>query len=221
MQSMDGRYIAYYRVSTERQGRSGLGLEAQQAAVMAFLNGGNWKLIDYFTEIESGKHDDRPQLARAIEQCRLTGSTLLVAKLDRLSRDAAFLLGLSKSGIDIRAADMPEANAMVFGIMAVVAQYEREQISRRTRDALGAAKARGTKMGGFRGHVVDHTLGVAARQKAADAFAASVAPTIRELQAEGLSLRQVAARLVEKGIRTAQGGQWTPTAVKNVLERAA
>lgn len=146
-----GRYIAYYRVSTARQGKSGLGLEAQRAAVLAYLNGGNWELTAEFCEVESGKTSDRPQLAAALAACRLHRATLVIAKLDRLSRDAAFLLGLQNAGVRFVAVDMPEANELVVGIMACVAQAERKMISDRTKAALAAAKVRGVKLGGFRG----------------------------------------------------------------------
>lgn len=216
---MDGRLISYLRVSTDKQGKSGLGLEAQRDAVNRFLNGGNWTLITEFVEVESGKNDDRPQLAKAIERCRLTGTTLVVAKLDRLSRDAAFLLTLNKSGIEIRAADMPEANTMMFGIMALVAQHEREAISKRTKEALAAAKRRGVKMGGFRGVMPDTSKAAEARQKAADAFASRVGPMIQDMHQSGLSLAKIADKLASDGIRTPRGGTWTPTAVRNVLAR--
>src|SRR5918995_5186744 len=121
-----GSFVAYYRVSTDKQGRSGLGLEAQQAAVRDYLNGGNWKLLAEVTEVESGKRSDRPKLDDAMRLCRLHGATLVIAKLDRLSRDAHFLLGLQKAGVDFVAADMPDANKMTVGIMALVAQHERE-----------------------------------------------------------------------------------------------
>src|ERR671927_1374969 len=142
-----GRYVSYLRVSTDRQGRSGLGLEAQRKAVEDFLNGGRWDLIAEFVEVESGKRDDRPKLADALALCRLHNATLVIAKLDRLSRDAHFLLGLQKAGVRFVAADMPEANELVVGIMAVVAQAERKMISARTKAALAAAKARGKRLG--------------------------------------------------------------------------
>src|SRR5690349_17254180 len=128
---MSAKYVAYYRVSTARQGRSGLGTEAQQAAVAAFLSARRGQLLgEPLIEIESGKRDDnRPKLHEALRLCRLTGATLLVAKLDRLSRDAAFLMTLSKSGVRFVAADMPDANDMTVGVMALVAQQEREAIS--------------------------------------------------------------------------------------------
>ena len=144
----DGRYVAYYRVSTAKQGRSGLGLDAQREAVRGFLNGSNWSLLAEHTEVESGKRDDRPELAIALRTCRLTGASLIIARLDRLSRDAAFLLNLEKAGVEFVAADMPNANRLTVRLMAVIAQEEREMISARTKAALTAAKARGTTLGG-------------------------------------------------------------------------
>ena len=126
-----GRFVAYYRVSTERQGISGLGLEAQRQAVLDFLNGGRWKLVEEYTEVESGKRADRPELAKAFAACRLHRATLVIAKLDRLSRGAAFLLNLRDAGVDFVAADMPDANRMTVAILACVAEHEREAISQR------------------------------------------------------------------------------------------
>jgi DNA invertase Pin-like site-specific DNA recombinase len=143
----EGRFISYLRVSTDKQGRSGLGLEAQRKAVADYLNGGRWTLVTEVVEVESGKRADRPKLAEALRLCRLHNATLVIAKLDRLSRDAHFLLGLQKAGVRFVAADMPEANEMVVGIMAVVAQAERKMISHRIKVALAAAKARGQKLG--------------------------------------------------------------------------
>lgn len=216
----EGRFIAYFRVSTAQQGRSGLGLEAQRAAVTAYLNGGSWKLLGEFTEVESGKDNARPQLARAMEACRLKGARLVIAKLDRLSRDAAFLIGLEAAGVDFVAADMPNANRLTVRLMAVLAQEEREMIGVRTKAALQAAKARGTVLGGWKGGpVVDGRLGTAAVQAKADAFAADVGPMVREMNGRGLSLRQIAAELTGEGIRTPRGGQWTAAAVRSVLAR--
>jgi DNA invertase Pin-like site-specific DNA recombinase len=146
----DGKWISYLRVSTDRQGKSGLGLEAQRAAVADYLNGGRWKLIKEFVEVESGKRNDREQLAEAVKACRLHGAKLVIAKLDRLSRDAHFLLGLEKAGVDFVAADMPNANRLTVGIMATVAEEERRMISKRTTDALAAAKRNGRQLGGRR-----------------------------------------------------------------------
>jgi len=223
----NGRFISYLRVSTGKQGRSGLGIEAQRAAVTAFLNGGDWTLIAEFSEVETGKNNDRPQLAAALAQCRLTGATLVVAKLDRLSRDAAFLLTLNKSGVDIRAADMPDANTMVFGIMALVAQHEREAISRRTKEALAAAKHRGVKLGGVRYIKSEAEMSAmreaatAARKAAAEARVADLAPMLTGWRAEGLSLAAMAQRLTDQGVRTPRGGAWSPTAVMRALARLA
>ncbi len=224
----DGRYVAYYRVSTAKQGRSGLGLDAQREAVRGFLNGSNWSLLAEHTEVESGKRDDRPELAIALRTCRLTGASLIIARLDRLSRDAAFLLNLEKAGVEFVAADMPNANRLTVRLMAVIAQEEREMISARTKAALTAAKARGTTLGGWRQtlksgqpneYTVDHTVGTKALQARADTFAATVGPLVREMRNAGDSLRQIAAALTEKGIRTPRGGAWTADAVNRVLLR--
>lgn len=217
-----GRFVAYYRVSTARQGRSGLGLEAQREAVRTFLNGGNWTLSAEHTEVESGKLDSRPELAKALNACRLTGATLVIAKLDRLSRDAAFLLNLEKAGVEFVAADMPNANRLTVRLMAVIAQEEREMIAKRTKDALAAAKARGVKLGGFRaGARVDHQQGIKALQDRADAFAAGVGPMIAEMRRSGSSLRQIAEELTTRGIRTSRGGAWSADAVRQVILRTA
>lgn len=217
-----GRFIAYFRVSTVAQGRSGLGLEAQQAAVRGFLNGGSRRLLGEFTEIESGANNARPELAKALDACRLKGATLVIAKLDRLSRDAHFLLGLDKAGMDFVAADMPSANRMTVGIMAVVAEEERRMIATRTKAALAAAKVRGVILGGWKGGPkVDGTLGAAANKNKAAAFAAKLAPIVAELQGRSLSLRQMAAELTGQGIQTPRGGEWTAAAVRCVLARLA
>ncbi len=224
----DGKFVSYLRVSTARQGASGLGLEAQRKAVGDFLDGGRWTHVREFVEIESGKRDDRPKLAEAMALCRLHGAVLVIAKLDRLSRDAHFLLGLQKAGVRFVAADMPEANEMVVGIMAVVAQAERKMISTRTKAALAAAKARGTKLGGDRGNfamIADQgrAAGRAARQGKAMARAADVRPIITSLRAEGVtSLAQLAAALTERGIPTSRGAdRWSPMQVSRVLKAAA
>jgi DNA invertase Pin-like site-specific DNA recombinase len=220
-------YISYLRVSTESQGRSGLGLEAQQAAVAAFIasKGADAKLLSPpYVEIESGKRDDRPQLAKALEHARLTGATLLIAKLDRLSRDAHFLIVLQKAGVQFVAADMPEANALTVGIMALVAQQEREAISRRTREALAAAKARGVKLGCPNGaaHLRKYggAAGVEAIKAGADKRAAGLAATFEAIKAEGIeSARGIAKALNERGIVTARGGQWSASTVLDVQAR--
>src|SRR5215203_2158516 len=220
-----GRFVSYLRVSTGKQGKSGLGLEAQRKAVEDYLNGGRWQLLAEFVEVESGKREDRPKLAEALALCRLHGATLVIAKLDRLSRDAHFLLGLQKAGVRFVAADMPEANEMVVGIMAVVAQAERKMISARTKAALAAAKARGVQLGNpenLRNHDLGRAKGRARKTEKARARAADLKPILADLRASGAaSLRAMAAGLNERGIPTAWGGTWSSVQVKRVLERAS
>jgi DNA invertase Pin-like site-specific DNA recombinase len=139
----EGKFVSHLRVSTARQGHSGLGLEAQRKAVEDFLNGGNRQLVKEFVEVESGKRADRPPLEKGFPALPAHGAKLVIAKLDRLSRDAHFLLGLEKAGVEFVAADMPQANRLTIGIMAAMAQHEREMISTRTKAALQAAKRRG------------------------------------------------------------------------------
>lgn len=217
------RFIAYYRVSTQRQGQSGLGLDAQRHSVTAWLNGRTDQLLGDYTDIESGKNDKRPELMRAMEQCKLTGATLVIAKLDRLSRDAAFLIGLEKSGVTFVAVDMPDANRLTIGIMAVMAQHEREMISKRTKEALAAAKRRGVKLGGFReGAKIDHALGTAAIIQNADDFAGRIVPMIADMRTNGKTFQQIADALMAGGIKTQRGKTtWTPMGVKRILERVA
>ncbi len=223
----EGRFVSYLRVSTDRQGRSGLGLEAQRKAVEDFLNGGRWTLVAEFVEVESGKRDDRPKLAEALALCRIHRATLVIAKLDRLSRDAHFLLGLQKelqqAGLRFVAADMPEANELTVGIMAVVAQAERKMISTRTKAALAAAKARGKRLGNpgnLRNQDAGRVKGRARRAAMAQDRAKDLAPIIADIQATGASsLRQIAARLDARSIPTARGSRWSAVQVKRVLER--
>jgi DNA invertase Pin-like site-specific DNA recombinase len=183
-----GKFVSYLRVSTDRQRQSGLGLEAQRKAVTDFLDGGRWTLVQEFIETESGAKADRLQLDLALKTARAHNARLIIAKLDRLSRDAAFLLNLQKSGVKFVAADMPEANEMVVGIMAVIAEGERKMISARTKAALAAAKARGVKLGGFRGRaatVEDRALASRARVAKADARAQDLAPILARLDPRG------------------------------------
>jgi DNA invertase Pin-like site-specific DNA recombinase len=220
----EGKFVSYLRVSTARQGRSGLGLEAQRKAVEDFLNGGKWQVIKEFVEVESGKKADRPELVKAFQACRLFGAKLVIAKLDRLSRDAHFLLGLEKAGVDFVAADMPQANRLTVGIMAMVADEERRMISSRTKAALAAAKKRGTKLGGDRGATVTNATRKAAKaavKARTDARAADLAPVISELKSAGVtSLGGLARALTERGIPTARGGsEWSAVQVSRVLGR--
>ena len=138
-----GKFVAYYRVSTEKQGISGLGLEAQRTAVTDFLNGGRWKLVGEFKEVESGKKNDRPALAKALAACRVHGATLIIAKLDRLARNVAFISNLMEAGVEFTAVDFPQANRLTVHILAAVAEHEAAMISARTKAALAAAKAHG------------------------------------------------------------------------------
>lgn len=219
-----GKFVSYLRVSTAKQGSSGLGLEAQRKAVEDYLNGGRWSVIEEVIEVESGKRSDRPKLAEALRLCRIHGATLVIAKLDRLSRDAAFLMKLQNDGVKFVAADMPQANHMVVGILAVVAQAEREMISARTKAALQAAKARGVKLGGDRGVTISaeaRAKGRAIQAEKAQARAEDLGETIKAIQAEGItSLSGLARVLNERGIPTPSGrGQWQAVSVQRVLAR--
>lgn len=216
--------IAYYRVSTDRQGRSGLGLEAQRASVLECVRARGWTLAAEFTEVESGKRNDRPALMQALNQCKLHRATLVIAKLDRLSRDAHFLLGLEKAGVDFLAVDMPNANRLTVGIMALVAEEERRMISQRTKAALAAAKARGVKLGNYcKNPVVSDAARARSaelRRRAANDLAHLVRPVIDELRTAGIgSLRALADALNERGIRTHNGAPWYASGVKRVLDR--
>jgi DNA invertase Pin-like site-specific DNA recombinase len=218
------KVVAYYRVSTERQGRSGLGLEAQQEAVRGFITGG--RIVAEVVEVESGKRNDRPKLAEALRLCRLHQAVLVIAKLDRLARNVHFVSSLMESGAEFVAVDFPQANRLTVHIMAAVAEHEAAMISARTKAALAAAKARGVKLGGDRGNirqiaVEGRRIAAERRVAQADRRAADVAPVIRELKAAGTSLRGIAADLTARGIPTPQGGTWSAVQVARVLARAA
>lgn len=221
------RAVSYYRVSTSRQGASGLGLEAQRAAVEALCRDREWELVaPPFVEVESGKRADRPELAKALERARLTGARLVIAKLDRLSRNAKFLLDLQESGVPFVAADMPHADNFTVGIMALLAQKEREMISERTRAALQAAKARGVRLGNPNGAAALQRAGKGNRASVqvqtgkADAFAERLRGTVQGLRQEGMtSLGGIAAALNAGDIVTARGGRWHASSVKNLLAR--
>lgn len=221
-----GRFVGYYRVSTKRQGESGLGLEAQKETVSRYLNGGSWELIGEFTEIESGKNNDRPELIKALHLCQITGATLIIAKLDRLARNVFFISRLMEGGADFIACDFPQANRLTIHIIAAVAEHEREMISRRTKEALAAKKARGEKLGtpGNITPAVRHAAQIkasAARIAKADNFAAKIGPIVGGLRTDGKSLKAIARTLNERSILTARGkvGSWTATGVKNLLSR--
>lgn len=222
------KIIAYYRVSTTKQGQSGLGLEAQQVAVEGYAYRIGASLVGSYTEVESGKNSDRPELQKALHQATITGSTLVISKLDRLSRNAAFLLTLRDSGVRFVVADMPDANNLTVGIMAVVAQEEREAISRRTKDALQAARARGIKLGNPNGAAAlikagkGNVAGVEAIKAKADKQASNLRPLIDRYHREGItSLGAIAMKMNAEGIKTPRGGNWHKTSVKNLLQRLA
>jgi DNA invertase Pin-like site-specific DNA recombinase len=214
------RFVAYYRVSTDRQGQSGLGLDAQRKAIADYLNGGAWELVGEFTEVESGKKSERPELTRAMDACRKHKARLVIAKLDRLSRNLAFIATLMESGVEFVAADMPFANKLTIHILAAVAEHEREAISERTKAALAAAKARGTRLGNPNPAFALKRMR-AARRLQVERFAANVLPVIREIQAAGYdSSNAIAGQLNARKIATARGGRWTHMQVGQILARA-
>lgn len=222
-----GNFVAYYRVSTDRQGKSGLGLEAQQKAVEDYLNGGSWRLVASFTEVESGRNNGRPELTKALAACRVHNATLVIAKLDRLSRNARFLLELQEAGVKFVAVDMPHADNFTVGVLALVAQKEAEMISQRTKAALSAAKARGVKLGGDRGNLTrkERSKGTAssaeARSAKADNRARDLAPILNELRAAGQSFAGMAEALNERGIRSPRGSLWSAMSVRREFQRLA
>lgn len=218
------RFVAYYRVSTQRQGESGLGLDAQRMAVTEYLTRTSGRLVTEITEVESGKRNDRPKLAEALSACRIHNAVLVIAKLDRLARNAAFLLSLKDGGVEFVAVDMPNANRLTVGIMALVAEDEAERISARTKAALAAAKARGVKLG-TPANLSNRELGsVRGNEKKitlADQRAKELLPVIDAIIAEGhSSLRAIACQLNDRAIGAARGGTWNPMQVKRLLARA-
>lgn len=221
---MCGRVVAYYRVSTDRQGRSGLGLDAQRAAVGGFVRERGGELVAEHVEVESGGRNDRPELARAIQAAKLSAARLVIAKLDRLSRNAAFLLTLRDSGVRFVAVDMPEADNLTVGILALIAERERETISARTKAALAAAKARGRTLGnpGTLRPGAGRERAAAAHREKARARATELAGVVRELRRAGhASAAALARELTRRGIVTPGGkARWTATQVQRVLALA-
>lgn len=218
--------IAYYRVSTAKQGQSGLGLKAQRATVRDYLQNARHRLVGEYVEVESGKNGNRRELNNAVRDCRLKNAILVVAKLDRLSRDLHIITSLQKSGIRFVIAENPEMNELTIHLLAAVAQHERDLISQRTKAALAAAKAKGVKLGNPRlGECrnSDTTAATNARIEAADAFANEMAEVIADVrtQTPGASLRRVALELNRRSFKTRRGGRWTPTAVHRVLRRVS
>lgn len=222
------RFIAYYRVSTKRQGLSGLGLDAQRDSVAAYLARVQGKLVAEFTEVEHGtrKGNNRPQLAAALAQCRVHGATLIIAKLDRLARNVNFISNLMESKADFVAVDFPEANRLTVHILASVAEHEAEMISTRTKLALAAAKRKGVVLGGDRGntHLIykkGNRASARVRSENAQRRATDLLPVIAEIKAAGaVSLRQIADGLNQRGITTPRGGEWSAVQVSRVAENA-
>ena len=219
------RFVSYYRVSTDKQGASGLGLAAQREAVARHVAGAQGTIVAEFQEIESGKRNDRPQIAAALAACRLRRATLVIAKLDRLARNVHFISSLMESGVDFVACDNPHATRLTIHILAAVAEHEREMISQRTTAALAAAKARGVKLGNPRLKPGDRRATRHARQARTDtaiAHAALVLPYIEAARKAGcVSLGELARALTARGIDTPAGGrEWRAAQVSRVLARA-
>ncbi len=219
----NSKVVAYYRVSTQKQGQSGLGLEAQEQAVMNYLNGGEWELIEGFIEIETGKGSDaldrRPQLKAAMGICKKHKATLIIAKLDRLARNNHFIAGLLESGIDFICADMPQANKVMLQMYSVMAEWERDQISTRTKAALQAAKARGVILGST--GMANLKPNIEVRQQTADAFANNLKGTIEGMKVRGFTQRSMCAELNQLGIKTAKGSEWSLIQLQRVIARLA
>lgn len=214
------QFITYIRVSTDRQGASGLGLEAQRAVVERFLSERAKTAIGEFCEVETGKGanalERRPQLRLALEQCKKTGATLLIAKLDRLARNVHFVSGLIETGVDFIAADMPNANKVMIQMHAVMSEWERDQISERTRAALAAAKARGVVLGATGPqNLLRH---VEQRKADAEAFRERLRPVLEGFTAQGMSRRAMVVQLNALGIRAAGGGAWSLAQLQRMFD---
>lgn len=214
------QFVIYRRVSTSDQGRSGLGLEAQDRDIRLYLDNYAevpFEIIGEFLEVQSGKDNDRPELAKALDLCRRSGAELLVAKLDRLSRRVSFIATLMDDPkVRLRVAAMPNADKFQLHIYAALAEQERDFISLRTKAALAEAKARGRKLGGLRDKTGARNEAI---QRDAQAFARKVAPIVQPMRTSGATLADIAEALDGAGISTARGGKWTATQVKRVLER--
>jgi len=218
--------VSYLRVSTARQGSSGLGLEAQRAAVASFAAAGGYTIVSEIVEVESGAKNARPQLASALAGCRLHRATLVIAKLDRLARNVAFIANLMDGGVEFVACDMPHANRLTLHLLAAIAEHEREMISQRTKAALQAAKARGAKLGNPNGAAAllegcsdAAQASAAVRRARAAEHAAGVAPILRELSQGGLNNRQMATDLNRRGVPSPSGSAWYPEQVRRIAAR--
>jgi len=213
------KFVAYYRVSTDRQGQSGLGLDAQREAVSRHI--GQAELVAEFTEVESGRKNDREQLAHALSLAKRTKATLVIAKLDRLARNVHFISGLLESNVPFVCADMPEADRTFLQMMAVFAEWEARKISERTKAALAQVKAQGRKLGSPTPEL-GSAAGIAKLQAKADRYAERVGPVVREIIAKtgANTLRDIAEVLQARGIETPRGGcVWHASQVSNLLKR--
>lgn len=213
--------VSYLRVSTARQGASGLGLEAQRAAVASFARASGHTNLAEFVEVESGSKVVRPQLIAALAKCRLHRTTLVIAKLDRLARNVAFIANLMDGGVEFVACDMPHANRLTLHLLAAIAEHEREMISQRTKAALQAAKARGVKLGNPNGAAAllsgckaAARASVAARRTRGALHASAVSPMLAELTGAGLNCREVAGELNRRGVPSPSGGVWYEAQVR-------
>ncbi len=215
--TMKTKFVSYYRVSTDKQGLQGNGIEAQRQSVARYLTSLDCELLASFEEVESGANNKRPELAAAMKLAKSKKAILVIAKLDRLSRNAAFLLQLQDSGVDFVACDMPNADKLSVGIIALLAQRERQLISERTKAGLDVAKQRGAKLGNP--HAAKAwTKAVSAIKARKAEFATTALKTIKEIQGTGVeTLAKIADCLNKRGEATARGGKWTATAVKRVL----
>lgn len=217
--------VVYLRVSTDKQGKSGLGLDAQRSAVREFLRDESWSIVEEHVEVESGRKSDRPELERAFANCRIHSAILVLAKLDRLSRDAHFLLGMKNSGIDFVCVDMPSANRVTISILSIVAEEEARLISVRTRAALQQAKARGTRLGNPKN--LSNEARACGRAKSATVRALKSERRLGDLAPIVMSLRQtghnsyskLAMALNERSIPAPRGGNWSPAQVHRLMTR--
>ena len=220
---MGERFVAYYRVSTQQQGRSGLGLDAQRAAVAAYLGTTNTRLVGEFTEVETGKGanalDRRPELRAALGECRKVRATLLIAKLDRLARNVHFVSGLLEAGVNFVAADMPTADRTMIQIYSVMAEFEARQVSARTKAALAQAKARGVVLGSAGPSNLRPHLEL--QRSAAQVFAERLRVQFQSYAARGLTQRQIVSDLNALGISASRGGKWRLAQVQRVIARLA
>jgi DNA invertase Pin-like site-specific DNA recombinase len=225
--------VAYYRVSTKQQGESGLGLDGQRTAVEAYARSHGARVIGEYTEVESGKNADRPELQRAVAHSRRSKATMVVAKLDRLSRNVAFLSALLENGFDFVACDNPHVNRLTLHILAALAEHEAKLISERTKAALAATKARGVKLGSQRpGHFADpvrraarlaglekgRTRSAKVRRQLAHEAYADLLPSIRDMRRQGATLQAIADKVNTQGHTTRRGKSWTAMTVHRILE---